>query len=153
MKYIKGDATSPIGEGNKIIVHICNDIGAWGAGFVLALSKKWDAPEKEYREWHKKQTDFELGNVQFVQVEEDLYVANIIGQRDITKKNSIPPIRYEAVEEGLRKVAGKAKEINASIHMPRIGSGLAGGDWNIIESIIVKTLIDNNVSVTVYDFE
>jgi O-acetyl-ADP-ribose deacetylase (regulator of RNase III) len=153
IKYIKGDATSPIGEGNKIIVHICNDIGAWGKGFVMALSAKWNKPETEYRDWYKKQTDFELGNVQFVQVEEDLYVANIIGQRDITKKNSMPPIRYEAVEEGLKKTAVKAKEIKASIHMPRIGSGLAGGYWNIIESIIIKTLIDNNVEVTVYDFE
>ena len=39
--YIKGDATAPIGSGVKVITHICNDIGGWGKGFVLALSKKW----------------------------------------------------------------------------------------------------------------
>lgn len=38
--YVTGDATEPIGEGEKIIAHICNDQGGWGAGFVLALSKK-----------------------------------------------------------------------------------------------------------------
>lgn len=38
--YIKGDATAPIGSGVKVITHICNDIGGWGKGFVLALSKK-----------------------------------------------------------------------------------------------------------------
>jgi len=32
IKYIKGDATNPAGEGNKLIVHICNDIGGWGKG-------------------------------------------------------------------------------------------------------------------------
>lgn len=44
--YIKGDATAPIGSGVKVITHICNDIGGWGKGFVLALSKKWKMPEE-----------------------------------------------------------------------------------------------------------
>lgn len=44
--YIKGDATSPISPGNKIITHICNDIGGWGKGFVLALSKNGKLPKK-----------------------------------------------------------------------------------------------------------
>ena len=44
--YIKGDATAPIGSGVKVITHICNDIGGWGKGFVLALSKKWKMPKK-----------------------------------------------------------------------------------------------------------
>ncbi|RKW18275.1 MAG: Appr-1-p processing protein, partial [Capnocytophaga sp.] len=44
IKYIKADATFPQSEGNIIIPHICNDIGAWGKGFVLALSKRWKAP-------------------------------------------------------------------------------------------------------------
>ena len=46
INYIKGDATNPQISGNKIIVHICNDIGGWGKGFVLAISNKWKEPEK-----------------------------------------------------------------------------------------------------------
>lgn len=30
IQYIKGDATSPKGTDNKIIVHVCNDVGGWG---------------------------------------------------------------------------------------------------------------------------
>lgn len=153
IEYLTGDATQPIGEGNKILVHICNDVGGWGRGFVLALSNKWAKPEREYQRWFQSNKDFELGNVQFVEVEQDLLVANVIGQRDVVFQDSIPPIRYEAVEEGLKKVAYKAKEINASIHMPRIGSGLAGGDWDKIESIIVSELADKGLKVTVYDFK
>ena len=41
INYLTRDATAPTAIGNKIIVHICNDIGAWGKGFVMALSKKW----------------------------------------------------------------------------------------------------------------
>ena len=58
--YIKGDATSPISPGNKIITHICNDIGGWGKGFVLALSKKWKVTEEAYRQWYKSQEEFSL---------------------------------------------------------------------------------------------
>jgi hypothetical protein len=39
--FLKGDVTCPSQQGLKIIAHICNDIGGWGKGFVLALSKKW----------------------------------------------------------------------------------------------------------------
>ena len=34
--YTIGDATLPAGPGPKIIVHICNDQGKWGKGFVSA---------------------------------------------------------------------------------------------------------------------
>lgn len=151
--YLKGDATSPQAEGNKIIVHVCNDIGGWGKGFVMALSKKWAEPEQQYRDWHQSGEGFELGAVQFVQVESDLWVANLIGQRDLRKKAGVPPIRYEAINDGLAKVGEKALELNASVHMPRIGCGLAGGKWEEIEPLIQRNLIEKNIATTVYDFE
>ncbi len=40
ISYLVGDATTPDTQGPKIISHICNDIGAWGKGFVLAISKR-----------------------------------------------------------------------------------------------------------------
>jgi O-acetyl-ADP-ribose deacetylase (regulator of RNase III) len=153
IQYIKGDATSPQTSGNKIIVHVCNDIGGWGKGFVMAISKRWKTPEKQYREWFKTKNDFELGKVQFVQVEEDLWVANLIGQHKINKdENGDAPIRYNAIEEGLEAVSDFAKTNNASIHMPRIGCGLAGGKWEMIEPIILKTLSNQDLKVVVYDF-
>lgn len=42
-------------------------------------------------------------------------------------------------------------EQKASIHMPRIGCGLAGGKWEVIEQIIKEELIDKEIAVTVYD--
>lgn len=44
--YITGDATRPQDQGAKIIVHICNDIGGWGKGFVVAISRRWPEPEQ-----------------------------------------------------------------------------------------------------------
>ena len=152
INYITGDATSPIGDKNKLIIHICNDIGGWGKGFVLAITKKWKEPENQYRDWFKSQENFALGQVQFVKVEEDVFIGNMIGQHKINRTNGQIPIRYNAVEKCLTEVAKFAIENKYSIHMPRIGCGLAGGKWEEIEPIINKTLIQKNIMVTVYDF-
>jgi O-acetyl-ADP-ribose deacetylase (regulator of RNase III) len=152
IKYIKGDATQPQSSGNKIITHVCNDIGGWGRGFVLALSARWPQPEQEYKKWFQSKQNFALGEVLFVQVEQDIWVANMIGQRDI-KNNSEgePPVRYDAIAKSLSKVAAFAAEKNASVHMPRIGCGLAGGTWDKMEPVIIKELVSKGISVTVYD--
>src|ERR1044072_1671109 len=49
ISYLKGDATSPQAKGVKLICHICNDLGGWGKGFALAISRRWDEPEEKYR--------------------------------------------------------------------------------------------------------
>ena len=152
IEYIKGDATNPQGVGIKIIVHVCNDIGGWGKGFVMAISKRWKEPEVKYREWNKSGEKYLLGEVQFVKVDSALWVANLIGQHKVNKdENGNAPIRYEAVRTGLSKIGVFAKEHDASIHMPRIGCGLAGGTWDKIEPIIMETLTDKNIPVLVYD--
>ena len=153
IKYLIGDATAPQSSGRKLIVHICNDIGEWGKGFVLAVSRRWPEAEKAYREWHRARetNDFALGSVQFVQVTPDIWVANMIGQRGIRSTSEEPPIRYEAVERCLGRVATKALELGATTHMPRIGCGLAGGSWDKIGPIVIDQLCNRGVSVCVYD--
>jgi O-acetyl-ADP-ribose deacetylase (regulator of RNase III) len=155
IRFVRGDATAPQGCGVKMIAHICNDVGAWGKGFVLALSRRWPEPVQSFKRWYRDrvENDFALGAVQFVQVEDDLWVANLVAQHGIRKKEGVPPIRYQALAQCLEAVAAKAKELNASVHMPRIGCGLAGGEWNHMEAIISKTLCEQDVPVTVYDLE
>lgn len=152
--YLKGDATCPQAKGTKIICHVCNDIGGWGKGFVVALSKRWEEPEAEYRKWYASGKDggFALGAVQFIQVEPWIWVANMVGQRGIKRGSSGPPIRYDAVSQCLEQVAVKAQELGASVHMPRIGCGLAGGKWTEIEPLIEEHLVRAAIPVTVYDF-
>jgi O-acetyl-ADP-ribose deacetylase (regulator of RNase III) len=151
--YLKGDATCPQAKGNRIIAHVCNDVGGWGKGFVLAISRRWPEPEAEYRKWYASGKDggFALGETQFVQVEPYVWVANMVAQRGIKTGSSGPPIRYEAVAACLEKVAEKAVELSASVHMPRIGCGLAGGDWSRIEPLIEEHLCGRGVAATVYD--
>ncbi len=152
IEYLKGDATRVASEGNAIIAHICNDIGGWGKGFVMAISGRWKEPEAAYRKWFKSKEHFGLGEIQMVQVEEGLWICNMVGQhKTISKSGGKPPIRYDAVEQCLEKLAAEALQRNASVHMPRIGCGLAGANWEQIEPIIQRTLLKNNIEVYVYD--
>jgi O-acetyl-ADP-ribose deacetylase (regulator of RNase III) len=147
--YINGDATQPRGDGKKIICHICNDKGRWGAGFVLALSKRWSEPEETYRDENVQ--DLHLGNVQIVEVAPDILVANMIAQHDtMPGPSGQPPIRYGALRVALATVNDLAYRIGATLHMPRIGCGLAGGKWEDVEKIIKEV---QSVNVYVYDLK
>jgi O-acetyl-ADP-ribose deacetylase (regulator of RNase III) len=155
IKYLNGDATNPSSSGPNVIAHICNDIGGWGKGFVLAITKRWPEPETQYRQWfaNRESNDFALGGVQFVEVDTKMWVANMIAQHKIKRGNDgVPPIRYDAVKSCLGLLAQFATNHQATIHMPRIGCGLAGGTWDEIEPLIEQTCGVAQVPVFVYDF-
>ncbi|WP_171169179.1 macro domain-containing protein [Streptomyces sp. I05A-00742] len=151
--YVRGDATTPLGKGPKVIAHVCNDLGGWGKGFVLALSRRWPEPEQAYRRWHRERAgnDFGLGAAQLVRVEPHIWIANMVGQHGIRTGSKGVPVRYEAIDAALEKVAEQAARIGASVHMPRIGCGLAGGHWERVEPLIRTRLADRGIAVTVYD--
>lgn len=148
IKYTTGDATSPQATGFKFIIHISNDAGGWGAGFVLAISKKWKEPEALYRS--TALSGLNLGAIQIASVEQDTIVVNMIAQHKwLTPESTEAPIRYDALRECLRSVSEYAGHFEASVHCPRIGAGLSGGDWDVIERIMNEELKD--IDVTVYD--
>lgn len=146
--FLSGDATCPVGTGNRIIAHVCNDVGRWGKGFVLAISKRWREPRDQYMLLHSRRA-LMLGMLQLVPVQRNLWVANMIAQRDIVPQNNVPPIRYDALLDCLKQLGFEAHQRNASIHMPRIGCGLAGGKWDRVEKSLRDTL--PGTEIFVYD--
>ncbi|MBP2184055.1 macro domain-containing protein [Amycolatopsis magusensis] len=154
IRYLTGDATSPQSAGPSIVAHICNDRGGWGKGFVAAVSRRWREPEAAYRRWYRERAtnDFGLGAVHLVEVEPETWVANMVGQHGVrTSRSTGPPIRYDAVRRCLGHLATQARDRTASVHLPRIGCGLAGGSWEQIEPLVHSELVDRGVPVTVYD--
>lgn len=167
INYLRGDATRPIVAPDQLalIVHIVNTRGGWGRGFVVAVSKRWPQPEAQYRKWHRNGVSddgdrFELGQIQLVKVEPNLCVVNMLAQEGYGKNNqalhqsdepnATRPIRLGALEQCLGEVkmltnGGKL----SSVHMARIGCGLAGATWDEVEPIVSRQLAD--VSVYVYD--
>ena len=178
IQYARGDATRPAGDGPKVIAHVCNDQGGWGRGFVLALSRRWVAPEYAYRDWHRRGSlvgpvgdrsrqrqlrvpamrsevaveetgVFGLGQSQLVEVEFGCFVLNMVAQHGIFPgPGAAPPLRYDALALCLRHADAFCRRLGASLHAPRIGCGLAGGSWEHV-GMLVERLV--SADVTVYD--
>jgi O-acetyl-ADP-ribose deacetylase (regulator of RNase III) len=164
LRYVEGDATIPRGGSHRLLIHIVNDLGGWGSGFVVAISKRWKKPEQEYRIWYRSQGEgqlkFQLGEIQNVEIQTDLTVVNMLAQHGIgLDKDGNPPLRLDALKSCLEKVAKEAKDRSSSVHLPRIGAGLASGKtsgydkevWSKIEALLKETLINKGINVTVYD--
>ncbi len=152
IQYLKGDATDPRGTGARMIVQVVNDKAiTWGKGFSVAVRTRWPHAQKEFTRWvFASRPEFKLGNIHIAKLDESIELASMVAQHGYGP-SLFPRIQYLAIEECLSKVAVRAKETNASIHMPRIGCGEAGGEWNIVSEIIDETLSRENIPVTVYD--
>ncbi len=151
VRYLKGDALDPRGDGPQIIVQVANNRAkTWGGGFAKQAAIRYPAAQVDFRKWADHSENLRLGNTHFYGHEEQLILASMVAQRGYGKSTE-PRISYPALEECLRTVCEKAMLSSATVHMPRIGCGLAGGSWNVVSEIIENTLAIHNISVTVYD--
>ena len=151
--YLRGDATRPRGNDPKVVVQVVND-GAFtwgGAGFAMTVKRRWPEAQKVFtHQVTRDRTQLRLGNVIECPVDPDLVLANLVAQHGY-QVSSRPLIRYGALRQTLIQVAQRARELSASVHMPRIGTGQAGGSWPVVEEIIKETLVGSGLKVFVYD--
>jgi len=151
IKFLQGDALEPRGSDFKIIAHIVNDATPnWGAGFARFLSIRYEEANRDFKAWvlHDRK-NLSLGNSYFSVISDGLGIFHMVAQQGYGK-SATPRIRYNALERCLNHLAIVAKKRSASVHMPRIGTGYAGGSWSVIRELIEDTLIKEGVSVTVY---
>jgi len=152
--FHEGDASKPGGTGPRIIAHIVNDrTPNWGGGgFAVALKRRYPEVQKDFRAWVQFDAEnLKLGRSHFFSVEDELYTFSMVAQHGFGSSNT-PRVRYGALETCLGNLAHRAYKLGASVHMPRIGTGNARGDWAVIEELIDDALIRRGVEVNVYDF-
>lgn len=122
-----------------IIPHVCNNLGAWGAGFVVPLGQHYPDAKESYLKCNKT-----LGHTDIASLPNNLFVANMIAQDGVGGKR---PLRYDALTFCMHAVRAFATEKQAHIHAPLFGSGLAGGNWNFITQLILDVWGDLSVSI------
>jgi O-acetyl-ADP-ribose deacetylase (regulator of RNase III) len=150
--YVRGNALTPRGDGSRIIAHIVNDQSVlWGGqSFAALLRRKWPMAQDDFREWVlKSRSEFSLGSIRQVSVGEGVTVVSMVAQRGYGPSPT-PRIRYSALQSCLSKLATTATDLGASIHMPRIGAGNAGGSWKLIEEMIQASICNVGLAATVY---
>ena len=152
IRHLFGDALVPRGDGPRMIAHIVNDgTPNWGGrGFAQAVSRRWVHVQEDFRNWvESDRRNLTLGNVHWAQVEGNLSIAHLIAQQGYGRSESAR-IRYAALDSALQQLADLALDQDASVHMPRIGTGQARGSWELIQELIDERLVRRGVPVTVY---
>jgi O-acetyl-ADP-ribose deacetylase (regulator of RNase III) len=152
IQFINGDATEPFGAEPKLLLQVVNDQAqVWGGGLAKQVRKKWPQAQAHFREWASTRSNLKLGSIHSFSVRSDLTLVSLVAQHGFGKATAGPRLRYAALFSALEKTAALAKTESATVHMPRIGTGEAGGSWTIIEGIIRETLISMGILVTIYD--
>lgn len=152
IRLLHGNVLEPRNGGKKVICQLVNDKAIkWGGGVARKIAKRFPGAEKAYTEQVMQipQRD-RLGRVIFSETSEDLTIASLIGQEGFGP-SLFPRIRYAELQICLEQVADHAASIGASIHMPKIGTGSAGGDWSTIEEMIDDVMVRKGLFVNVYD--
>jgi hypothetical protein len=152
IRIVRGDATHPRGEGRRILAHIVNDrTPNWGAGFALEVRKAWRNVQDDFQQWvAADDSHLRLGNCHLTRVDDSLSVFSMIAQKGYGPSVR-PRIRYAALRSCLNQLACIAVNEHASVHLPRIGTGQARGNWHLIESLIDESLLARGLQVTIYD--
>jgi O-acetyl-ADP-ribose deacetylase (regulator of RNase III) len=130
-----------------IVGHGCNCRGGYGSGVAGVIARLYPQARIAYIKKFKEE-GWTPGEVQFVEVHPKRMIANMATQD--TYGGAGDHVKYEAIEECFRTVLETAECAGCSVAIPKIGSGLAGGDWARIETIIRDELRYYQVNVECY---
>ncbi len=144
-----GDATKPRPKGKTLIAQVVNTGAALGRGFGLSLAKNYPVLKTKLEEWKKNKLAFQLGQSQLVKVSDHLYVLQMLAQKGVIPKPGEVMLKYPELRKCLIDLRKSAQQLKASIQMNPIGSGQAGGDWNIIIGMIHDELVNYDLKVTI----
>lgn len=139
---------------DPFIAHGCNSYGKMGAGVALQIAKRYPWVAEKLRttyEWHVGFKTFQgglpAGEVyEYAQRDAPYRILNIITQVTYGRKGK--HVSYDALDKAFASVKGIVNGQPLSI--PRIGAGLGGGAWPIVEAIINHHI---KSPVTVWDLE
>jgi O-acetyl-ADP-ribose deacetylase (regulator of RNase III) len=144
-----------------IIVHGCNSHGVMGSGIALEIKNRFPEVFAEYRRVYEEQGNvLHLGQIIPVQVADKKWIINAITQKDYGRVNKNRYASYDAIAtvfENVNEFAiGRGGVFDQhddtwNVCFPKIGAGLAQGNWNIISSIIDESLHDS-IQKTLYIF-
>lgn len=146
IKYIDGDLLKLSGDFD-VIGHCANCYHSMGSGIAPQIKSKF--PEAYKVDCDTKKGDLgKLGTISYTTGTTPI-VVNLYGQFDYTgRRSGQMDLDYAALRSSLRLM--KEKYTGKRIGLPKIGAGLAGGDWSIIEKIIEEEFRGEYVTIVNY---
>lgn len=152
IKEITGDLLTC---GANIICHQVNYLGIMGGGVAYSIRKKMLSDENyaRYVDFCVKNSSKSLGRVLWLYPGQKFYptqaIANLFSQRTTPDSNG-NLTSYSALRRCLESVEGYARKHGLTVAVPaKIGCGIAGGDWQYVQSIIRDIFTDSPVELTI----
>jgi O-acetyl-ADP-ribose deacetylase (regulator of RNase III) len=134
IKYIKGDLLQ---APEQVILHSCNSLGVMGAGVAKLIREKWPKAYQDYRDSYDSY-GLPLGSIVSSKQPDGKIIMNAITQDTIGRSGV--HVSYWAIANVIWQLDQQFVARDSKVvAMPAIGSGLAGGDWSVIEAIIENT--------------
>lgn len=149
MKVTEGDLIKKAKEGEfDLIVHGCNCFCTMGAGIAKGIKSEF--PEAFDADLSTpKGSKEKLGTCSFARIEREginLIVVNGYTQFDYRGRGV--KVDYDAVRSCMKWIKDNFE--GKRIGLPKIGAGLAGGDWERISQIIDEELSGEDVTLVEY---
>lgn len=132
-----------------VIMHQANCFKTMGAGIAKSISKLYPAVDQADKDYPDNAED-RLGKFSYAIVNK-ITIANLYGQYHYGRGKQT---NYEALENSIDKFliyAKTNKNIDITkIGVPKIGAGLAGGNWNLIEGILNRQSQKHGIDIYIY---
>lgn len=143
IEVLKGDLLEKIDEFN-VIVHGCNCFCVMGAGIALQIKKKF--PQAYMADLDTVAGDKSKLGTYTKAMHNQTTIINAYTQYSTTNEVNVD---YNAIREVFTKLN---KHYSGSlVGIPKIGAGLAGGDWDKIYNIISEVTPDLYIKVIEYE--
>jgi len=152
MREVDGDLIKLAQEGKfDVIAHGCNCFCTMGAGIAPQMARAFGADKFPLEDPKFRGNINKLGMIDYETVESGLIVVNAYTQYGFGANHpggTQAPVDYDAIAMAFKKMNHLFK--GKYIGLPKIGCGLAGGDWAVVMRDITKCLTDCQVTVVNY---
>lgn len=148
--YKTGDVVEALKKGEiDVLVHGVNCQGKMNSGIAKQIRAEFPQVFEQYRNALEfgdgADNSDELGNVQYVRnVLPNKHIFNAFTQEEYGY-DGFKFCSYDAIDRVMNIITTDG--IEGKIGMPKIGAGLGGGDWKVIEAIINSHFTDRDVYV------
>lgn len=150
MQYqeINGDLVTLAKEGKfNVIAHGCNCFCTMGAGIAPHMALVFGCDKFRLEDSAYKGDINKLGQIDYVRIPDGVWVINAYTQYGVSRH--VRALDYDALTLCLRKINFRFN--GRHIGLPKIGCGLAGGDWKVVKEIIIKELSSCDVTIVIYN--
>jgi len=153
MKKVTGNLITMAQDGEfDVIIHGCNCFNVMGAGIAKQIADTFpDAYEADQAT--EKGNIWKLGTFIAVEINPNLTVINAYTQYTHWEPRAVDYCAIRDVFDNLNTALWQTTLFTQSsprIGIPKIGAGLAGGDWDTIGPIIEKAAPDLDLTVVEY---